>query len=135
MRRRRLNLHASAAHRHNLGHQAVAPGTEVPMTRTLTCLVARAIAGPGSPTAQSGAGLQGSLGLRCRAGSSPCRGTDRPSTSYAAVSGGGARLGGSSAFTVEGRYIYGLTDLKLSTIASSESYKTRSFLILAGWAF
>lgn len=81
------------------------------------------------------AGPQVSFELRCRAGSSPCPDTNRPSTSYAAVIGGGARLGATSAFTVEGRYIYGLTDLKLSTITSSESYKTRSFLILAGWAF
>jgi len=81
------------------------------------------------------AGPQVSFELRCRAGSSPCPDTNRPSTSYAAVLGGGVRLGASSAFTVEGRYIYGLTDLKLSTITSSESYKTRSFLILAGWAF
>jgi hypothetical protein len=51
------------------------------------------------------------------------------------VIGGGVRLGAASAFTLEGRYIYGLTDLKLSTVTSSESYKTRSFAILAGWAF
>ncbi len=81
------------------------------------------------------AGPQVSFELRCRAGSSACPDTDRPSTSYAAVLGGGVRLGATSAFTVEGRYIYGLTDLKLNTITSSESYKTRSFLILAGWAF
>jgi len=36
---------------------------------------------------------------------------------------------------LEGRYVYGLTDLKLSTVTSSESYKTRSVLILVGWAF
>ncbi len=59
MRRSRFNLHASAAHRHNLGHQGVAPGTEVPVTRTLTCLVAAALAGAGSTTAQSGLGLKG----------------------------------------------------------------------------
>ena len=194
-----------------------------PMTRTLTCLVAAALAGAGSTTAQSGLGLKGgfsygnvsnrgllpgnltertgfalglsagtgrnmlgfgiealyaqrgvtgangadqrkldyadvplfvrllfpspgiapyayagpqvSFELRCRAGSSPCPDTNRPSTSYAAVIGGGARLGAASALTIEGRYIYGLTDLKLSTITSSESYKTRSFVILAGWAF
>jgi hypothetical protein len=81
------------------------------------------------------AGPQVSFELRCRAGSSACPDTDRPSTTYAAVIGGGARLGATSAFTVEGRYIYGLTDLKLSTVTSSDSYKTRSFLILAGYAF
>ncbi len=81
------------------------------------------------------AGPQVSFELRCRAGGTDCPNTDRPSTSYAAVIGGGVRLGAASAFTLEGRYIYGLTDLKLSTVTSSESYKTRSFAILAGWAF
>src|SRR6266508_2626046 len=60
------------------------------------------------------AGPQVSFELRCRAGGGPCPDTDRPSTSYAAVLGGGARLGAASAITLEGRYIYGLTDLKLS---------------------
>src|SRR5882762_6047283 len=76
------------------------------------------------------AGPQVSFELRCRTGGNACPATDRPSTSYAAVIGGGARLGATSALTVEGRYIYGLTDLKLSTVTSSDSYKTRSFLIL-----
>jgi len=81
------------------------------------------------------AGPQVSFELRCRSGGTDCPDTGRPSTSYAAVIGGGARLGATSALTIEGRYIYGLTDLKLSTVTGSESYKTRSFLILAGWAF
>jgi Outer membrane protein beta-barrel domain len=81
------------------------------------------------------AGPQLSFELRCRTGNSSCPDTDRPSTSYAAVIGGGARLGATRALMVEGRYVYGLTDLKLSTVTSSESYKTRSFLILVGWAF
>jgi Outer membrane protein beta-barrel domain len=81
------------------------------------------------------AGPQVSFELRCRAGGSACPDSGRPSTSYAAVIGGGARLGARSAFTIEGRYVYGLTDLKLSTVTSSESYKTRSFLILVGRAF
>jgi hypothetical protein len=81
------------------------------------------------------AGPQVSFELRCRSGGTDCPDTGRPSTSYAAVIGGGARLGAASAVTIEGRYIYGLTDLKLSTVTSSESYKTRSFMILVGWAF
>ena len=81
------------------------------------------------------AGPQVSFELRCRTGDSTCPATNRPSTSYAAVIGGGARLGATSALTLEGRYVYGLTDLKLSTLTSSDSYKTRSFLILVGWAF
>ena len=81
------------------------------------------------------AGPQFSFELRCRTGNSACPDTDRPSTSYAAVIGGGARLGAASALMLEGRYVYGLTDLKLSTVTSSESYKTRSFMILLGYAF
>ena len=81
------------------------------------------------------AGPQVSFELRCRAGASACPDSGRAKTNYAAVVGGGVRLGAQSAFTIEGRYIYGLTDLKLSTVSSSESYKTRSFLILGGVAF
>jgi hypothetical protein len=81
------------------------------------------------------AGPQVSFELRCRAGGSACPDADRPSTTYAAVIGGGLRLGASTALSLEGRYVYGLTDLKVSTVTSSDSYRTRSFLILAGWAF
>jgi hypothetical protein len=81
------------------------------------------------------AGPQVSFELRCRTGDGACPASDRPKTTYAAVIGGGIRLGGRSAFSVEGRYVYGLTDLKLSTVTSSTSYKTRSFLILAGYSF
>jgi hypothetical protein len=37
--------------------------------------------------------------------------------------------------SIEGRYVYGLTDLKLNTVTSSESFKSRTFLILAGYHF
>lgn len=81
------------------------------------------------------AGPQVSFELRCRTGDGACPASDRPKTTYAAVIGGGIRLGTSGTFSVEGRYVYGLTDLKLSTVTSSTSYKTRSFLILAGFTF
>lgn len=81
------------------------------------------------------AGPQFSFELNCRTDSGACPNTGRPKTSYAAVLGAGVRLGATSAFTLEGRYIYGLTDLKLSTVTSSESYQTRSFLILGGISF
>jgi hypothetical protein len=82
------------------------------------------------------AGPQISFELRCHAGSTDCPDTDRAHTTYAAVIGAGVRLGGRrSAFSVEGRYIYGLNDLKLTTVTTSESYKTRSFMILGGIAF
>jgi hypothetical protein len=81
------------------------------------------------------AGPQVSFELRCRTGDGACPATDRPKTSYAGVIGAGIRIGTRSAFSVEGRYVYGLTDLKLSTVTSSTSFKTRSFLILAGYTF
>lgn len=82
------------------------------------------------------AGPQVSFEVRCNAGgSATCPSNGRPKTTYAGVIGAGVRLGAQSGFTVEGRYIYGLNDLKLSTVTSSQSYKTRSFLILAGLSF
>jgi hypothetical protein len=81
------------------------------------------------------AGPQLSFELRCHAGSTNCPDTDREHTTYAAVIGAGVRLGGRSAFSVEGRYIYGLKDLKLTTVTASESYRDRSFLILGGIGF
>lgn len=79
------------------------------------------------------AGPQVSFELRCNDGSGACPTGDRPKTTYAAVIGAGVRL--MSRLSVEGRYIYGLTDLKLSTVTSAESYQTRSFAILAGIGF
>jgi hypothetical protein len=77
------------------------------------------------------AGPQVSFELHC---SDACP-SGRPKTTTAAVIGAGIRLGAQSAFSLEGRYLYGLTDLKLNTVTSSDSYKTRSFLILAGIDF
>lgn len=80
------------------------------------------------------AGPQMSFELSCSAGGADCP-ADRPKRSYAAALGGGVRVGPRGAVSVEGRYLYGLTDLKLSTVTSSTSYKTRSFMILAGLVF
>jgi hypothetical protein len=77
------------------------------------------------------AGPQVSFELHCSNGSSACSSAGRSKTSAAAVIGGGVRLG--ERFTFEGRYVYGLTDLKLNTVTSSSSYKTRSFLLLVGF--
>jgi hypothetical protein len=82
------------------------------------------------------AGPQVSYEVRCRtAAGDPCGAygsTDRKKWDYAGVIGAGVRFGGSNlGIGVEGRYVYGLRDLKISTITSSESYQTRSFLILA----
>jgi hypothetical protein len=80
------------------------------------------------------AGPQVSFELRCSTGNDSCPASDRPKTTTAAVIGGGVRVGPRSGFTLEGRYIYGLTDLRLNTVTNSNNYKTRSFLVLAGLA-
>jgi hypothetical protein len=82
------------------------------------------------------AGPQFSFEVSCNAGGgATCPSNGRPKTTFAGILGGGVRLGSQSGFTLEGRYIYGLNDLKLSTVTSSQSYKTRSFLLLAGLTF
>lgn len=89
-----------------------------------------ALPAPISPFAY--AGPQVSVELRCRAGGVDCSDPGRPKRSYAGVIGGGVRLGKVS---LEGRYVYGLTDLKLSTVTTTTSYGTRSFLALLGVGF
>ena len=81
------------------------------------------------------AGPQVSFELSCRAGNADCADGDRKKTTYAGVIGAGVRIGGATGLLIEGRYVYGLDDLKLGTVTSSESYKTRSFLVLVGVGF
>jgi hypothetical protein len=79
------------------------------------------------------AGPQISFEVRCRtaAGAECASNSPRKKTDYAGVVGAGLRFGGSSGgLGIEGRYIYGLRDLELSTVTSSTSYKTRTFEIL-----
>jgi hypothetical protein len=77
------------------------------------------------------AGPQVSFEVRCRtAGGQECppaSTSGRETTDYAMIFGAGVRFGG---LGLEGRYVYGLRDLNLSTVTSAESYQTRSFLIL-----
>ena len=79
------------------------------------------------------AGPQVSFEIQCRAGGGDCPDTGRPKTTYAGVIGAGVRLAGG--LSVEGRYVYGLTALKLRTVSTSESYKNRSFMVLLGLGF
>ena len=80
------------------------------------------------------AGPQASFELKCGANGTNCP-SGRPKTTYAGVIGAGLRFGGPGGISVEGRYIYCLTDLKLSTVTTSSSYKTRSFMLLMGLGF
>lgn len=78
-------------------------------------------------------GPQASFEVACHAGGGDCPDTGRPKTTYAGVIGAGLRLMGG--LTVEGRYVYGLTDLKLNTVQSTGSYKSRTFMLLVGLGF
>jgi hypothetical protein len=79
------------------------------------------------------AGPQASFELRCRTETAVCPDTDRPMRSYAAIIGAGVSFGSKPMISIEGRYIYGLTDLNLSTITSADNYRTRSFLGMVGF--
>jgi hypothetical protein len=80
------------------------------------------------------AGPQISFEVRCKtAGDSDCAtSSDRKKTDFAGVIGAGVRFGGALGISLEGRYVYGLRNLDLSTVTSSESYKNRTFMILLG---
>ena len=82
-------------------------------------------------------GPQVSFEVKCTSLNIDCVDTGRSTTDYAGVIGAGVKFGGGSVvgFTAEARYIYGLKDLELDTVTSDESFKTRSFLILAGLVF
>jgi hypothetical protein len=81
------------------------------------------------------AGPQASFELKCGASSGNCPDTGRPKAAFSGVIGAGLRLGALHGLSLEGRYVYGLTDLKLSTVSTTKSYQTRSFLLLAGLGF
>lgn len=80
------------------------------------------------------AGPQVSFEVKCRTagGSADCPDTGRKHTDYAAVIGAGLRIGQKMGLSLEGRYVYGLADLKLATVSSSDSYKNRTFMLLVG---
>lgn len=77
------------------------------------------------------AGPQASYELKCSADGADCP-SGREKMTYSAVVGAGVKLLGIS---VEGRYMYGLTDLHLDTVSNTGNYKSRSFMILAGIGF
>jgi hypothetical protein len=79
-------------------------------------------------------GPQISFELKCDANGGACP-SGRDKVSYAGAIGGGVRLPALGGLSVEGRYVYGLSDLQLGTVSDSENYKTRSFMLLFGFAF
>lgn len=80
------------------------------------------------------AGPQLSFELRCDADGGTCP-SGRDKLSHAAAIGGGLRFPRLGGLSVEGRYLYGLSDLQLGTVSDDESYKTRSFMLLFGLRF
>jgi hypothetical protein len=91
---------------------------------------------PTGPVAPFGyLGPQVSFELKCTNLDVDCVDDRRSTTDYAGVIGAGVRLGTGTRVTIEARYVYGLKDLKLSTVSSEHSFKTRSFLILGGLLF
>ena len=80
-------------------------------------------------------GPQASYELKCGANSEICAGSGRPRLTWSGVIGAGVKLAALNNISLEGRYVYGLTDLSFDTVSSSGSYKTRTFMILAGVGF
>ena len=81
------------------------------------------------------AGPQGSYELKCTTDLGNCADAGRPKLTYSGVIGAGVRIAALAGVSVEARYIYGLSDLKLNTVSTASSYQTRSFLLLAGFSF
>lgn len=78
-------------------------------------------------------GPQVSFELHCGANGDSCPNSGRKKFTYAGVIGGGLKFGALSGLSVEARYVYGLNDLKYSTISEPDNYKTRSLLVLLGF--
>lgn len=83
------------------------------------------------------AGPQASFEIDCSTIDEDCPDTGRPTTTWAGIVGAGIRLGDDDGggFTLEARYVYGLSDLELDTVTDEDSYEDRSFMILAGFSF
>lgn len=80
-------------------------------------------------------GPQVSWELNCVAGDDDCGDAGNRNPSYAGIIGAGARIGNEGSMTIEGRYMYGLSNLRYSTVSTSDSYRSRGFLVLVGIGF
>jgi hypothetical protein len=78
------------------------------------------------------AGPQASFEINCDFESVDCDAPDneRDNLTWAALIGAGIRLGDEARFSIEGRYMYGLSDLRFGTVTDENSYRERSFMIL-----
>lgn len=81
------------------------------------------------------AGPQWSREIGCTVNGADCaEDAERTKTSTSAVIGGGLQLG-KHGLSVEGRYVYGLSDLNFGTVSNTENYKSRTFVLLLGLGF
>lgn len=78
------------------------------------------------------AGPQASFRMSCDLAGDRCP-LDMPSTDWGAAIGGGVRLGTRPAITVEGRYTFGLRNIR--DISDGFDPKARTFMVLAGIGF
>jgi len=81
------------------------------------------------------AGPQISYELECSSGDESCPESGRPQWPTAGVIGAGVAFGENMNVSVEGRYIYGLSELDFETVTDENSYRERSFVILSAIAF
>ena len=79
-------------------------------------------------------GPQISVELQCGSNGGSCP-SGRDKWSYAGVIGAGLRFERAAGVSLEARYVYGLSDLKLGTVTDSQNYQTRSFMVLLGIGF
>jgi len=80
-------------------------------------------------------GPQASFELDCSAGAGGSCPSGRAKVTYAGVAGIGAKFGILGGLSLQGRYVYNLTDLDYSTVSNAGSYKNRSFMLLVGFGF
>ena len=80
------------------------------------------------------AGPQISYELNCDTGDESCPGSDRPQWPTSAVIGAGIALA-DQRISIEGRYVYGLSDLNFDTVSDEDSYRDRSFMVLGAITF
>jgi hypothetical protein len=77
-------------------------------------------------------GPQGSFELQCDGGDCP---SGRPKVTYSGIVGAGLRFPTMGGVSIQGRYVYGLSNLDINTVTNRTNYQQRSFMLLLGIGF